>query len=1043
MERVQMISLIFVFLLFTAVPSAAYRWIDRNFEEGGLVALDEEIIIVDVRGKDIIASNGFRMEWPLASISDSVCAGDLIGSPAAEIVYASSKTGKIYIISSAERVIATYDITFKAGEDIECGDVDNDGYDEIVHARNDESVHIYSLEPRVVGGRKRLELLSEGSFPLPGFLAGDDIAVADINGDWRADILHLSQVYDSITVYSPDGGRLYSQRLYNTQDDPAVPIDVISGDSLSVMKRPEYRVIYSLSREPRKIVELTFLLGSQTQGKVFGGSIYYSPEEDSFSMGMRPRGGVDASFSKGDRVLVMMQYSRPMTWVLNDDLPLNALLIKKNASVYQVTSLYPHGLRPVSWAGFPETSGVLAASGDIDYTSVVVGRPVKRVLPLKSPPLFVLEAPPKDADVLNTSGTLYLEFNGSVKIRVPTDAEFTQGALEELLVTTSPHTKVLYIMPPFRRYTVGREKELNLSISAEDSDKALYVEALYEIYEFPILNPAEASYHNGELQHLVYYIPLEDPVPRVEDYDSPFHEVGDIRTYPTYNATPYFNFVNPHVNLSDGRSIPLYLSDQMIEGITIGEEPFEVEKDFKWSRVKATPRNIPLDIMRQTIFSPFFKLDAQGKVTLHYSGGIDDPSKQYTIAFIPGKYATSHVLVPANISVYNKTRTEYYWIGGVFFAINSTGDYYRSRSRSPLGFSYDTVINVNNPNLNIPPWLRGLYETSCSLKPKPAEGKAPLRTTIVTDVYAPFGVTKWAMDFGDGEVRTGIGNSYGNFTHEYRAGGEYTLNLTLRNVWNSTVSCSASVRVAPNKPPKARFEFSPEKPLTGQEVRFKDASTDDGDIVSWNWDFGDGETSSLRNPSHEYDLPGTYTVSLTVLDEGGYSSTYSKEITVEMPNYPPLADFTYSPEEPKAGEEVIFQDLSMDQDGSITSWSWDFGDGKGSSERNPRHVYSSPGTYEVLLVVEDNEGAADKIVKVITVAPGESSQTTTTAPTESPTPTLETRSETETGGTPTSTASESTPSKTTSPSGGGICGPGAVMFLAAVILLARRIGRGR
>ena len=64
---------------------------------------------------------------------------------------------------------------------------------------------------------------------------------------------------------------------------------------------------------------------------------------------------------------------------------------------------------------------------------------------------------------------------------------------------------------------------------------------------------------------------------------------------------------------------------------------------------------------------------------------------------------------------------------------------------------------------------------------------------------------------------------------------------------------------------------------------------------------------------------------------------------------------------------VRFEDRSEDIDGSITSWSWDFGDGGKSAERNPTHRYAADGEYRVSLTVTDNQGLTDSSVKTIEV----------------------------------------------------------------------------
>lgn len=90
---------------------------------------------------------------------------------------------------------------------------------------------------------------------------------------------------------------------------------------------------------------------------------------------------------------------------------------------------------------------------------------------------------------------------------------------------------------------------------------------------------------------------------------------------------------------------------------------------------------------------------------------------------------------------------------------------------------------------------------------------------------------------------------------------------------------------------------------------------------------------------------------------------YVKYKTSTRRNRPPVADFSHSTDELTAS----FTDASYDPDGFVVSWSWSFGDGATSGERNPTHTYPTQGTYEVTLIVTDNAGAADSESKNVTV----------------------------------------------------------------------------
>lgn len=84
-----------------------------------------------------------------------------------------------------------------------------------------------------------------------------------------------------------------------------------------------------------------------------------------------------------------------------------------------------------------------------------------------------------------------------------------------------------------------------------------------------------------------------------------------------------------------------------------------------------------------------------------------------------------------------------------------------------------------------------------------------------------------------------------------------------------------------NRSPVANFSYTPAAPTTGDTAVFSDHSTDtDGSIITWVWDFGDGNTSSGQDPTHSFAAAGTYIVTLTVTDDGSASDTYTESITV-------------------------------------------------------------------------------------------------------------------------------------------------------------------
>src|SRR5207247_10402289 len=124
-----------------------------------------------------------------------------------------------------------------------------------------------------------------------------------------------------------------------------------------------------------------------------------------------------------------------------------------------------------------------------------------------------------------------------------------------------------------------------------------------------------------------------------------------------------------------------------------------------------------------------------------------------------------------------------------------------------------------------------------------------------------------------------------------------------------------------NQPPVASFTAS----CAGLACAFTGASGDPGgSVVAWSWDFGDGTKSTAQNPTHTYGSNGTRTVKLTVTDNAGATGAASLSVTVS--NQAPTAAFTRS----CTGLACTLTSTSTDADGTIASWSWNFGDGKTS-----------------------------------------------------------------------------------------------------------------
>lgn len=144
---------------------------------------------------------------------------------------------------------------------------------------------------------------------------------------------------------------------------------------------------------------------------------------------------------------------------------------------------------------------------------------------------------------------------------------------------------------------------------------------------------------------------------------------------------------------------------------------------------------------------------------------------------------------------------------------------------------------------------------------------------------------------------------------------------------------------------------------------FAFTSTASGGVVSWDWNFGDGTTSTLTNPTHTYTSQGPKTITLIVTDAGGLTDSHSQTVSIIAPQ----ADFSFTPTATGCSvpQTVFFTDQSAFPD----TWSWNFGDGTTSTNVNPAHTFTSPGSYNVSLTVSDtNFGCTDTYTETIDIS---------------------------------------------------------------------------
>ncbi|MFX1517253.1 MAG: PKD domain-containing protein, partial [Promethearchaeota archaeon] len=160
-------------------------------------------------------------------------------------------------------------------------------------------------------------------------------------------------------------------------------------------------------------------------------------------------------------------------------------------------------------------------------------------------------------------------------------------------------------------------------------------------------------------------------------------------------------------------------------------------------------------------------------------------------------------------------------------------------------------------------------------------------------------ITAWEWKFGDGSRST-----VQNPTHRYTNLGTFEVFLTVTDNGGNTCNCSQIIGFA-NQSPSASFTYS----VDGCVVQFSDQSTDtEGEIVAWDWKFGDESVSNIQNPIYQYKVAGTYDVVLVVTNNVGAKDTASESITV-------YCDYT------------VYNNSGIPEDAEV--WTWDGSDWEG------------------------------------------------------------------------------------------------------------------
>ncbi|MBL0355487.1 MAG: PKD domain-containing protein [Chitinophagaceae bacterium] len=245
-------------------------------------------------------------------------------------------------------------------------------------------------------------------------------------------------------------------------------------------------------------------------------------------------------------------------------------------------------------------------------------------------------------------------------------------------------------------------------------------------------------------------------------------------------------------------------------------------------------------------------------------------------------------------------------------------------------------------------------QTVASFSATPISGCSPLIVRFTDESTG--NPTQWRWDLGNGTI-----SFLQHPSAIYFSPGKYAVKLVVQNAGGADSVIKTDYVEVFGKP-IVQFSSSDTTGCYPLPVQFTDASIPvSGGVTSWLWDFGDGSTSTLQNPSHVYTSARNFSVTLQIRNSSGCVSTLTKQSMIQI-STGVLAQFTNdNPQTCTAPVTINFQNQSTGT-GAVT-YLWDLGDGSTSDLLNPSHTYTTNGTYTVKLIVTNSNGCSDTIIK--------------------------------------------------------------------------------
>ncbi len=298
------------------------------------------------------------------------------------------------------------------------------------------------------------------------------------------------------------------------------------------------------------------------------------------------------------------------------------------------------------------------------------------------------------------------------------------------------------------------------------------------------------------------------------------------------------------------------------------------------------------------------------------------------------------------------------------FTKNAPVSSYQSTDSIPTGIqfnqagTYPITLVATDTNGNSSSFTDTVVVTEAPISNFSAANLCLGDNTLFTDssIINSGTIASWKWDFGDSDT-----SSSQNPSHLFAATGIYNTKLITSSIYGCADTAIKVVNISAI--PSVSFSYPPAA-CSMTEMQFTDQTTVAGDsIVNWIWDFGNGDSSFVKNPNYSFPAGGAFTINLTTVSSSGCSDSGGVMLTFSDR---PQADFTT--ENTCVGQSVQFNDQTIISNSSITNYRWNFGDSNNDTTANPQHLYNpAVALYFAQLIVTAANGCKDTVIHPVKI----------------------------------------------------------------------------